>query len=378
MIDPNGHCWRVGDRKFHSKAMAVEYASRTGEQIHFDYFNSFYDTLDWSIEPEQSLHDLYRARAEQLLSSYDRVILLLSGGSDSTAMVNTFLQNRLRPHQVVSHGLINNAIDKNAVTNVEVTLSASKTAKLCLELGVPYRVINLWDNIKNVNYDYNWFDTADCRMSVDNLIRFEGVNNDKEIRKMVDSGKKVCVVSGLDKPRVFVHEGYFQASHLDVPLTANFYAKELGLHTERFFTTAEMPEIEIKQCHTIIKHYEEKVPDYQKKLVHTANFDVERYYATINDILYPGLWKDSEYFTLGKTESWKKYGLVEKVMSDHKIIKQYNGLVRDFYRSIQSEKYINNFIHPSGRLSGSAYTDLVGFFSNFHKIKKLDTNKLAK
>lgn len=378
MFDSDGHCWRVGDRKFHSKAMAIEYASRTGEQIHFDFFNEFYAKVDYTIEPAQSLQELYRTRAEQLLSSYDRVILLLSGGSDSTAMVNTFLQNGLRPHEVVSHTLINSSIDKNAVTNVEITRSASKTGKLCMELGVPYRVINLWDNIKNVEYDYHWFDTADCRMSIDNLIKFEGVNNDRQIRKLVDSGKKTCVVSGLEKPRVFIHEGYFQAGHLDIPLTQNFYSKDRGLYTERFYTTKDMPEIEIKQCHAIIKHYERHEPDYRKLLVHTADFDVERYFATINDLLYAGLWKNSDYFTLGKSGSSRKYTHLEEVMPDHRIVKEYNGLVRDFHRSINDKKYINNFVHPSGRLSGSAFTDLVAFFSGFHKIKKLDANEPTK
>ena len=133
----------MGDRIFYSKALAVEYASRTGLPMSYDFYNDFYDSLDWSTEPSQSLQELYRARAEQLLSSYDRVILLLSGGSDSTAMVNTFVKNGLKPHEVVSYALLNNVIDKNSITNLEVTLSASKTAKSVIEAGIPYRVINL-------------------------------------------------------------------------------------------------------------------------------------------------------------------------------------------------------------------------------------------
>lgn len=382
MQENNHSHWRVGGRIFYSKALAVEYASRSGLPMTYDFYNDFYDRLDWSVESSHSLEELYRARAEQLLSSYDRVILLLSGGSDSTAMVNTFVQNGLKPHEVVSYALLNGTINKNSITNLEVTLGASKTAKSVMEAGIPYRVINLWDNIRNVNYDYKWFETADCRMSIDNLIKIEGLNNDKQIRGMIDSGKKVCIVNGLEKPRVFVHEGYFQTAHLDHPLSGNFYARELshdnGLYTERFFTTTDMPEIEIKQCHTIIKHYENNVPDYQNVLIHTANFDVQKYYDTVNDILYPNLWKNSEYFTLGKAAGSEKYRHFERVMSGHKIVEQYRGLVRDFYRSIDSKKYINNFIHPSGRMSSSEFTDLVGFYSGFYKIKKLNANESAK
>ena len=382
MQENNHSHWRVGDRIFYSKALAVEYASRSGLPMTYDFYNDFYDRLDWSVEPSHSLRELYRARAEQLLSSYDRVILLLSGGSDSTAMVNTFVQNGLKPHEVVSYALLNGTINKNSITNLEVTLGASKTAKSVMEAGIPYRVINLWDNIRNVNYDYKWFETADCRMSIDNLIKIEGLNNDKQIRGMVDSGLKVCIVNGLEKPRVFVHEGYFQTAHLDHPLTGNFYAKELshdnGLYTERFYTTIDMPEIEIKQCHTIIKHYENNVPDYQNVLLHTANFDVQKYFSQVNDILYPNLWKNSEYFTLGKAAGPEKYRHFERVMSGHKIVEQYRGLIRDFYRSIDSKKYINNHIHPSGSMSSSEFTDLAGFYSGFYKIKKLNANESAK
>ena len=185
--------WTVGNEKFYSKPMAVEYASRTGQQIHFNFFNHVYDKVDWTKEPKQSLQELYKLRAEQLLSKYDYVILLLSGGSDSTSIVRTFLNNGYKPNEIVSYGVVNNFIDKNSITNLEITLSASKTASLCLDAGIPYRFINLWDNIKDVNYNDKWFETADSRMSIDNLLKIEGLHNDKKFLDIARKGKKVCL-----------------------------------------------------------------------------------------------------------------------------------------------------------------------------------------
>lgn len=380
MFDSNGHFWRVGDQIFHSKAMAVEYASRTGEQLHFDYFNGFYSNIDWSTEPKESLHQLYKHRAEQLLSKYDHVALLLSGGSDSTAMVNTFIHNGLKPAEVVSYQLLNKVMDKKSTTNIEVTMSASKTAKACEDVGIPYRIINMWDNINNVKYDHKFFETADTRMSIDNLIKMEGINNDKKLLDMVSAGKKVCLVNGLEKPRVFIKDGYWTTAHLDGPLASNFYGRDMvdnhGIYTERFFTTKDMPSINVKQCHVVMQHYEQNVPDYKNILTHTNEFDVESYYKVLNDILFDGLWKNGELFTLGKLGALQKYIVFEKIMSGSRIVTEYQGLIQEFYNSIDKDRFINfhgmfKIPYPEEQL---AYPDLKGNYGDFYRLKKVSGN----
>lgn len=364
----NSDCyWRVNDQIFFSKALAVEYASRTNQQIHFNFFNNFFDQIDWTVEPEQSLENLYKDRAEQILSKYDYVILLLSGGSDSTNMVKTFLNNNLKPQEVISYGVLNKVVNERSKTNIEVTLSASKTAKLCQDMGVPYRFINLWENIENVRYDEKFFETADSRMCIDNLIKIEGLHYDKKILNIANSGKKVCLVSGLEKPRVFIHNGYFTTAYLDNPLTANFWAMDLinnnGIYSERFYTTIDMPKINIKQCFTIINYFEKNVPNYREKLIHTDKFDFQGYYNICNDILYPNTWKNKDYFSLQKSPNslWcHKYNFfTEKFMNNSNMFIQYKGLINDFYRNINKKKYVKQ--------NG----DLTGFYGNFYKIKKV-------
>jgi hypothetical protein len=377
MFDSNGHYWRVGDRIFYSKAMAVEYASRTGKQLHFNYFNNFYNTIDWATEPTESLQQLYKRRAEQLLSKYDHVALLLSGGSDSTAVVNTFIRNGLMPSEVISYQMLNKVMDEKSTTNIEVTLSASKIAKACQDVGIPYRIINLWDNINNVKYDDKFFETADTRMCIDNLIKIEGLHKDRKLLDLVSAGKKVCLVNGLEKPRVFIKDGYWTTAHLDGPLASNFWGRDLadnhGVFTERFFTTTDMPAINVKQCHVIIQHYEQNVPDYRNLLIHTNDFDFQKYYRVLNDILFDGIWKNDELFSLGKLGALQKYIVFEKLMAETKMVKEYQGLIKDFYNSIDKDRFIN--FH--GKLGGYfpenqlAYPDLKGNYGDFYRIKKV-------
>jgi hypothetical protein len=357
--------WFVGDSVFYTKPMAVEYASRTNQQIHFDFHNKFYDSVDWGKEPAQSLQELYRDRAEQLLSTYDYVVLLLSGGSDSTNIVKTFLNNGLRPDEVVSHGVLNKVVNKTSTCNIEVTASASKTAKLCQDAGIPYRFINLWDSINNIKYDEKFFETADTRMCIDNLFRVEGLHNDPHLLNVAKNGKKVCIVIGLEKPRVFINDGYFTTGFLDTVVMQNNYARDIkdnrGIYLERFYITPDMPEITIKQCHTIVNYFEKNVPNYKQQLVHTDKFGFQEYYDKINDILYPDTWQSKDYFSLGKTKSGifcQKYNFIGEIMPDFDMFKQYQGVIKNFYRSVD-KKYI--------RSNG----DIAGNYGNFYKIKKV-------
>lgn len=49
------------------------------------------DRIDWTVEPEATLAELYQQRARELRERYDYLILLYSGGADSTQVLRTFL-----------------------------------------------------------------------------------------------------------------------------------------------------------------------------------------------------------------------------------------------------------------------------------------------
>jgi hypothetical protein len=56
--------------------------------------------IDWSVEPEGSLADLYARRAGVLRDRFDYLILLYSGGSDSHQMLMAFLNARIHLDEV--------------------------------------------------------------------------------------------------------------------------------------------------------------------------------------------------------------------------------------------------------------------------------------
>jgi hypothetical protein len=76
-------CYRVGDLKFYSKLQAIEYMQKTGVHLHWDFNEAVFSSYDWTMEPQETILELYRQRAQQLRDRYDYIALFWSGGADS-------------------------------------------------------------------------------------------------------------------------------------------------------------------------------------------------------------------------------------------------------------------------------------------------------
>lgn len=87
--------WAVGDRLFPTKVQAILEAQKTDTWPTFHYNDQWWDSIDWSKEPEESLDDLYLRRAKQLRDQYDTLILRFSGGGDSMNILRTFVDNNI-------------------------------------------------------------------------------------------------------------------------------------------------------------------------------------------------------------------------------------------------------------------------------------------
>lgn len=69
------------------------------------YFqDSFYDKVNWKLEPTQTLKELYKQRAHEIRDSYEYVILFLSGGIDSRNVFESFYYNNINIDEIVCVG----------------------------------------------------------------------------------------------------------------------------------------------------------------------------------------------------------------------------------------------------------------------------------
>ena len=98
-----GH-YEVGAQRFFSKSVATLAGLQTGAPVRYNYNDAVFDRCDWTVEPEPqvSLNEFYRRRAQQLRDSYDYIVLQYSGGPDSQNVLDTFLDNGIKLDEVVN------------------------------------------------------------------------------------------------------------------------------------------------------------------------------------------------------------------------------------------------------------------------------------
>ena len=128
--------YTVGSSVYLNKTQAAIASNITNQKINFHYNEDIFDSYDWTQEPEPGvgLAEFYRRRALQIRNKYDYVILLYSGGPDSTNVLNSFVDNNILIDEIVNMnsykqtGVVENTIhNADYVYNVEPHLKPVRT-----------------------------------------------------------------------------------------------------------------------------------------------------------------------------------------------------------------------------------------------------------
>jgi len=266
MIEHNSKLgyYRVGNRIFYLKPDAYIYATQTGELPDWQFNPIEFAKFNWESEPETNLRELYRQRAQQLRDRYDYIRLECSGGGDSATALFSFLLNGIHIDEVMFR--YPKQVDKDSVdapwnTRAENTLGERKYAAEPLlhwiKTNYPQVKITIQDYSENLlkdDYlrDESWVFTTRDWFQPGHGIKF-GNFNTQEQRKLADSNKKICVLHGIDKPKLAVIDNKWYLYFMD--LQANNPCPIIGDHTnittELFYWTPDLPELVAKQAHII-------------------------------------------------------------------------------------------------------------------------------
>ena len=309
--------YRVGDLKFHSKLQAIDLHTRTGIHPHWDFNEAVFSSYDWTKEPTESISELYRRRAQQLRDKYDYIVLMFSGGADSTTVLRSFLDNDIKLDEAVSYMSYDATGNRDHFFNAEIFRVSIPVADQ-LKTQYPWlkhRVIDLTeiivDHYSNNNSD--WFYDMNTCFSPNNTSKESLPLKIKEWADIIHSGKKFCVLYGLDKPRIVHENGKFSFKFLDFvdcAATVKSIAGQQPYADELFYWTADLPEILIKQGHVIknylTRHDMQNLPFISKKKSDLAYREVNgvKHWLSnhgVHSLIYPG-W-DIQTFTNGKASS---------------------------------------------------------------------------
>ena len=214
--------YKVNEKKFYSKIEASIYATQLNlprDAMSWHYNEQSYDTMNWQIEPEESLDMIYEQRAAEIRARYDYVIISYSGGSDSHNVLMSFIRAGLHVDELIVHtfeksagGYENLSKSDTSSINSQHTDYVFHTLPMLKEISkiIPKTKITVVDQSDDLERHYtdakdeSWVLTRTENLGLGNNVKYNYV---KEIRKHVDKTKSIGIVIGADKPRVGIGQG---------------------------------------------------------------------------------------------------------------------------------------------------------------------------
>lgn len=295
-INPKLGFYTCNGQTFDSKIQAYLYGAQVKQRVEWNFNNDLFNKHDWTIEPEETLDQLYNARARQLREQYDYIILSYSGGADSHNILMSFIRQGLHIDEIVVNTM-EKANSKFTVINPTVLNPEHAAAEHRLntiprlkevEHLIPRTKINILDLSDNL---FQSLETAGNASWV--LDKREGLNplgatrfnyiHFSEVRKRFDREKTIALILGIEKPRTMIIGNKFYTRFSDRSaniVTVAEHIKEYDNSTvEFFYWSPECLPLLTKQAH-VIKRWLETDPAKQKLWTLDS---VNRLYRTVHE-----------------------------------------------------------------------------------------------
>jgi hypothetical protein len=370
-LDINSGYWKVNDRFFFDKSECLAYASSIHDNsVSFHFFDEFYNSLNWNVEPVEELSDLYHKRAAQLRSKYDYIVVAYSGGADSSTVVDSFLDNNIHLDEIITSYPVK-AIEKLKHTFDPLDRSPKNLMFEYLKAVKPKfnKIKEQFPKTKITVLDHT--ETAIDLINTNNLhiMPVSGFGAapslaghhliGKRLRELSEKHKKVCFLIGIDKPRLGYSTKFkkFGVFFDDVSTCWGHYTAESlsGFQptTEYFFYSLDMPSIIVKQVHSIIKKIKPVIDEntnYQIHEIHDLYFKkndnliLKVHHDFFKKILYPK-W-DVSIFQAGKPTSFffqeSAYWFTNTNLTDKKTKDYHFGQVLESCDSIDKSFIVKN------------------------------------
>ena len=263
--DRFGYYLTSNNQKFYNKIECIFFCESQGLDFRWVFNDEYYDKIDWSVEPTPTIGELYARRARELREKYDYLILHLSGGNDSGAILETFALNNIKLDEVVmccpETSVITdpNPNDKSAAnTWAEVSLCAIPNAQYVKDHFQPGLRITVRET-KKISIEMlstsDWFESGHNDLDAAGKYRSNFNLLDPRYRRMHDQGKTVAHIDGVEKPKFVKRSNQlgiiFEDSALHRRSPSGDKPNEF-CYTEHFFWAPSCAEMICKQGHLIL------------------------------------------------------------------------------------------------------------------------------
>lgn len=264
--------YKVENRIFEDKLEAVLYAGLDKKDVTWHFNNDVYNKIDWKTEPDLSLDDFYRIRAQQIRDEYDYVIVLCSGGGDSTNVAYSFLKNGIKLDEIIASAPIS-GLNRYKATNQDVSAGNTMSETMLAQLPLMEQIHSEYPDVKITINDYfdsllsyvpdDWIFRSGEWIHPTSASRYD-LEKLTHIKDMAEAGKKIAIVYGIDKPLLCYEIGdRVSVSMSDLAVSVQrppFKTKYTNVDNVLFYFSPDLPLMQVKQAHVLAKwiHLDQK------------------------------------------------------------------------------------------------------------------------
>lgn len=281
--------YKVDNLEFDSKILACIHANKFNKQVEWVFNNDTFVPYNWTIEPSETLDQLYDRRSRELREKYDYLIISYSGGADSHNIVESFLRQGLHIDELLintmSEGNGNfmavsedNKSSQNAAASEHILQTIPRLREIqnrspktkITEVDLTKFLFSFFDS----HGDASWIESKREGLNPLNVTRYNYLYF-SEVRKKFDKDKKIAIVVGVEKPRTYIHsvtnEFYVRFNDRAANIASvNDFVKDYPNSTvEYFYWSPDAVDIICKQSH-VIKKWLEINPQYKPLWTGTA------------------------------------------------------------------------------------------------------------
>ena len=309
-------------REFSSKIAACIYGTQNKKEVQWVFNDSVFSRVDWTIEPSETLTELYNRRARELREKYDYIVLSYSAGADSHNVLMSFLRQNLHIDEILVNTF--EGANKIIVNDESVKDNWNYGAEYKLQVyprleeirkqmpKTKITVVDLSDHVfekLRESEDPSWVLDQKEVLNPSGITRYNYLHF-KEIRKQFDRSYKIGMVMGIEKPTVYIKDNKFHLVFFDrssniAPVHIHF--KEYDNTTiEYFYWHPTCTKMIAKQVHTVKKwllanpqlqhiwEVKDKDSTQNGALVHQL----------LRDVIYSDTWNNSWYQASKSTKFW--------------------------------------------------------------------------
>lgn len=232
--------------------------SHTGLPFEFHPGLNFLNSPQWKVEPPETIQELRRQRALQIREKYDNIILMFSGGTDSTPILRTFVENKIPLNQILI-GVNDTWADMRNKEHNEIIVPLLKEYLQAhnYETEVVVHVVPAYLE----EHARGWKTWKGGSVPILTPTGFQAVMKN-DVLNFSKETSNTCAIFGREKPTVVVQDDQWCWISLDKML----FCQETDLNNEHlpveeFYLTDDFPQLQIKMAWLMARYLESVCPE---------------------------------------------------------------------------------------------------------------------